>query len=544
MITIVTGDRMYMNSYLFIFILSSLLYGLVLTIPNIPSAYADKIIFRFETVPVNTKIIVDNIIYTTPVEFRWDRWSEHKVTLPEHISIDESSRYSLVSWSDLYKDSNRSIVADYDKDGNSTITYRIYYEKQYRLLVLLDDAREEWHYAGSLASIEVEPIKVIDGQSRLVFSSWISSDHSRVLSDSSRLTVIMDEGLVIKPVYGKQYYLSVSASNDSAIVLGSGWYYEGAKAKIACISDDFHVWSIKDAVAEDIDYTSPITTLTVDRPYTIECILKDKKDKEEGMIREQVLPAQLSRLIVLTSYGASLKDGYTPYNSLVNINAKDVVQIDEHNKSRYVFTDWSEGLMKDSINNVVLVDRDPKVVVANYKKQHSVYLNGKHHGWYYEGSNVEFRCPKPDSSEDVKYEFLSWEGIDDTKQETLNITIDRAYKLSCSWKELYRVSIISPYKIEGSGFYEKGSHAIIYAKESIDLGLGRSAQFIGFRGDVVSDDNIIDIIVDKPYRIVALWREDSTQQYIVITVLASSVVAAALMYSTGIKRYGRRESMP
>jgi hypothetical protein len=542
-ITIVTRHRVDMNSYLFIFISSSLLYGLVLTIPNIPSAHADKITFRFETVPVNTKIIVDNIVYTTPVEFRWDRWSEHKVTLPEHISIDKSSRYSLVSWSDLYKDSNRSIVADYDKDGNSTITYRIYYDKQYRLLVLLDDAREEWHYAGSLASIEVEPIKVIDEQSRLVFSSWVSSDHSRVLSDSNRLTVIMDEGLVIKPVYRKQYYLSVSADDrSSALTLGSGWYYEGAKAKIACISDDFHVWSIKDVVAEDIDYTSPITTLTVDRPYTIECILKDKKKEE--MTREQALPTQLGRLIVLTSYGVSLKDGYTPYNSLVNINAKDVVQMDEHNESRYVFTDWSEGFMKDSINNIVMVDRDPKVVVANYKKQYSVYLNGKHHGWYDEGSNVELRCPKPDgSSDDVRYEFLSWEGIDGTKQDTLNITVDRAYKLSCSWKELYRVSIISPYKIEGSGFYEKGSHAIIYAKEYIDLGLGRSAYFLGFRGDVESDENIVDLIVDKPYRIVALWREDSTQQYIVITVLASSVVAAALMYSTGIKRHERRESM-
>ncbi len=542
MVTIVSGQ--YNNISLFIIPLP-LLYVLVLTIPSIPSAYADEITFRFETIPINTKIIVDNIIYNTPVEFRWDRWSEHKVILPEHISIDESSRYSLVNWSDLYQDNERSIVADYDRDGNSTITYRVYYERQYRLLVLLDDAREEWHYAGSLASIEVEPIKVIDGQSRLVFSSWVSSDHSRVLSDSSRLTVIMDEGLVIKPVYRKQYYLSVSVNDDrgSAIVLGSGWYYEGAKAKIACISDDFHVWSIKDAVAEDIDYTSPITTLTVDRPYTIECILKDKK---EGMIREQVLPAQLSRLIVLTSYGASLKDGYAPYNSLVNINAKDVVQMDEHNESRYVFTDWSEGLIKNNTNNIVIVDRDTKVVVANYKKQYSVYLNGKHHGWYDEGSNVEFRCPKPDggSSEDVRYEFLSWEGIDGAYQETLNITVDRTYKLSCSWKELYRVSIISPYKVEGSGFYEKGSHAIIYAKESIDLGLGRSAYFLGFRGDVESDENIIDLIVDKPYRIVALWREDSTQQYIVITVLASSIAAAALMYSTGIKRYGRRESIP
>ena len=524
-------------------ILLSLLYGLVLiTILDTPSVYADKMTFRFETIPINTNIIVDNVIYSTPVEFRWDRWSEHKVILPEHISIDGNSRYSLVNWSDLYQDNERSIVADYDKDGGSTITYRIYYEKQYRLLVLLDNTREEWYPANTLATIEVEPIKVVDEHTNLVFAHWVNNNDNRVLSDSNRLTVVMDNGLVIKPVYRKQYYISVNVNvNDSsAVVLGSGWYYEGTKAKIACISDDFYLWSIKGSATADIDYTSPTITLTVNGPYDIECILKDRSDKDKDKeVSEQVLPVQLSRLIVLTSYGELLKDDHIPYNSLVSINANDVVYID--NDSRYIFTNWSEGLLSDNTNNIVIVDRDPKMVVVNYKKQYSIHLNSKHHGWYDEGSTVELRCPKPGGSEDVKYELLSWYGIDDIKkQEVISIKVDKAYNLSCSWKELYRVSIISPYKVEGSGFYEKGSYATIYAKESIDLGLGRSAYFIGFSGDIESNENTINLLVDKPYKIAALWREDSTQQYIIITVLVSGI-AAVIMYSTGI-RYGLRGS--
>ena len=572
------------------FLLSSLI-TIILNINNIisiPSAHAvegggEKITFRFSTSPISTNIVVDGKVYTTPVEFKWDRWSEHEITLQEHISIDENSRYALKYWSDLYASSRRSIVADYDKDGSSTISYTIYYEKQYRLLLLDDEPKEQWYDVGSIASIEVEPVRYKDKDNnnnnkngiRYVFSSWLINDSSnRVLPDSNKLTVVMDKSLVIKPVYKKQYYISLSAKylgedNSSSsskvkdvMLLGSGWYDDGVTARIACISDNFYTWRIipnenegiaataaATIIPAGLDFNSKVTTITVDAPYTIECILKEKEKEATvaagegvGVIKEQIQPQQLSRLMVLTSYGALLRDDHVPTNSLVSVEAKDIIGIDDEKgrgQSRYVFNNWSEGLMSSNTKNMLMVDRD-KIVIANYKKQYSIMLNGKHIGWYDEGSKVELRCPKPNpstnsssSSDDIRYEFLSWEGIDsiNNTSESISINVDKAYNLSCSWKELYRVQIISPYKVEGSGYYGKGSTVTIYASDPIDLGLGRKAYFVAFKGDVESNKNMVSITVDKPYRIIALCCEDSTQQYIIVGALASGVAFTALLAS-------------
>jgi hypothetical protein len=583
----------YCYSYCLIF--SCFLLSLITIIFNInniisiPSAHAvegggEKITFRFSTSPISTNIVVDGKVYTTPVEFKWDRWSEHKITLQEHISIDENSRYALKYWSDLYASSRRSIVADFDKDGSSTISYTIYYEKQYRLLLLDDEPKEQWYNVGSIASIEVEPVRYKDkdnnnkNEIRYVFSSWLINDsNNRVLPDSNKLTVVMDKSLVIKPVYKKQYYISLSAkylgedNNSSSskvkdvMLLGSGWYDDGVTARIACISDNFYTWRIipnenegitataavaaTTIIPAGLDFNSKVTTITVNAPYAIECILKEKEKEATvaaggggGVVKEQIQPQQLSRLMVLTNYGALLRDDHVPTNSLVSVEAKDIIGIDDEKgggQSRYVFNNWSEGLMSSNTKNMLMVDRD-KIVIANYKKQYSIMLNGKHIGWYDEGSRVELRCPKPNpstnsssSSDDIRYEFLSWEGIDSNNNtsESISTTVDKAYNLSCSWKELYRVQIISPYKVEGSGYYGKGSTVTIYASDPIDLGLGRKAYFVAFKGDVESNENMVSITVDKPYRIIALWREDSTQQYIIVGVLASGVAFTALLAS-------------
>jgi plasmid maintenance system killer protein len=125
-------------------------------------------------------------------------------------------------------------------------------------------------------------------------------------------------------------------------------------------------------------------------------------------------------------------------------------------------------------------------------------------------------------------------GLEDSSKESISITVNRPYKLSCSWKELYYVSIISPYReVKGEGLYEKGTQAVIYASEQIDLGLGKRAYFAGWQGDINDKSNILSITVDKPYKIVAVWNEDSTQQYIVLAILSMSVISASIMYIKG-----------
>ena len=525
--------------------------------------YAEsKITVTIDTYPIKSPLVVDGRIYQPPVQFTWDRYSRHEfMPLNEVVYDDNGARFIFNQWNDLSKDVKRSITVDYDSDGNTSIQYIAYFDKQYRLLIIDgDNSREEWYNANISTTITVDKVRDIDGRSRLILSSWSSSDNSILLSDGNSITVVMDRSIVLKPIWKKQYHIDVRAVDiygnvlDSIITIGSGWYDEGSKAYLACIpltnngsskSLLFYSWRVINAIrSPDMDYRDRegITTITVDAPYTLECIFKyDESSKDlTATDREQLIPSQLHRLTVLTSYGALIRDELVESNSIVKIDARYIIPIS--NDTRYVFMQWNDGLLRNNTSNIVKVYNDDKIIVAEYKKQYKVEVNGNTYGWYDDGSRIELKCPIPKSSNEVKYEFVSW-NIDsnnnddiglDSSEESISITVNRPYKLSCSWKELFYVSIISPYReVKGEGFYEKGTQAIIYASEQIDLGLGKRAYFAGWQGDINDKSNLLSITVDKPYKIVAIWKEDSTQQYIVLAILSTSVISASIMYIKG-----------
>ncbi len=526
----------------------------------------DKVTVALDTYPIKVPLIIDGKIYNTPVQFTWDRYSRHELSpLNTVVYDDEGARYIFNQWSDLSKDTTRSITIDYASNGETYVQYIAYFDKQYRLLLIDgNNTREEWYNANTLAILEVDKIRSIDDRSRLVLSSWVSNDPSIVLPEDNRVAVVIDRSIVLKPIWKKQYYIDIKAvdvygntiddnNNSSMITVGSGWYYEGSKAHIACIPLNtnssllFYSWRVINAIkSPDMDYKESITTITVDAPYTLECVFISNGTKEAigdssigSTDKEQLIPSQLHRLIALTSYGTLIRDELVENNSIVKIDAPYIIPIS--NDTRYVFLQWNDGLLKDNTSNMVKVDSD-KIIVAEYKKQYRVEVNGNAYGWYDSGSKIELRCPIPESNSEVKYEFVSWKSKDDSSdsiglegldysKESISITVNKPYKLSCSWKELFHVSIISPYReVKGEGFYEKGTQALIYVNESVDLGLGRKAYFIGWQGDINDKSNILSITVDKPYKIVALWREDSTQQYIILAILSMSVISASIMY--------------
>jgi plasmid maintenance system killer protein len=515
-------------------------------------------------------LVVDGKIYQPPVQFTWDRYSRHEfMPLNEVVYDDNGARFIFNQWNDLSKDVKRSITVDYDSDGNASIQYIAYFDKQYRLLIIDgDNSREEWYNANISTTITVDKVRDIDGRSRLILSSWSSSDPNIPLSDGNSITVVMDRSIVLKPIWKKQYYINVKAIDiygnalDNIITIGSGWYDEGSKAHLACIpltnnnnnnssssskSLLFYSWRVLNAIrSPDMDYRDRdgITTITVDAPYTLECIFIQHDESTRGSTdKEQLIPSKLHRLTVLTSYGALIRDELVESNSIVKIDAQYIIPVS--NDTRYVFMQWNDGLLRNNASNMVKVYNDDKIIVAEYKKQYKIEVNGNTYGWYDDGSRVEIKCPMPKSSNEVKYEFVSWSidnsnnnndnvGLEDSSKESISITVNRPYKLSCSWKELYYVSIISPYReVKGEGLYEKGTQAVIYASEQIDLGLGKRAYFAGWQGDINDKSNILSITVDKPYKIVAVWNEDSTQQYIVLAILSMSVISASIMYIKG-----------
>jgi len=100
----------------------------------------------------------------------------------------------------------------------------------------------------------------------------------------------------------------------------------------------------------------------------------------------------------------------------------------------------------------------------------------------------------------------------------------------------YYVSVISDYDVvSGSGLYEKGAYATIRVNETI-LGFPIQDVFDHFEGlglgDRVVDERTVEVYVDGPREIIAVWRKG----YIILLLLVGVICAACLIVITLYKR--------
>lgn len=81
-----------------------------------------------------------------------------------------------------------------------------------------------WHDAYSLARISVEPIVILNGSTRLVFSSW----RGDINTSEPYVSISVNHPVRTEAIWRKEFYLNVCSAFGST--WGSGWYPEGSTA--------------------------------------------------------------------------------------------------------------------------------------------------------------------------------------------------------------------------------------------------------------------------------------------------------------------------
>ncbi|MFQ5950979.1 MAG: nitrous oxide reductase family maturation protein NosD, partial [Candidatus Geothermarchaeales archaeon] len=128
-----------------------------------------------------------------------------------------------------------------------------------------------------------------------------------------------------------------------------------------------------------------------------------------------------------------------------------------------------------------------------------------------------------DVSPGIRIVFDMWS--DGVAQATRTVDLESDIVLSVSWKTQHHLKVESKQGDPlGEGWYDEGSTATF----SVSSPVGFLVQdvFVSWDGDVVSEDPSVDVIMDSPKTVRAIWRMDFSQLVLVMGALLGGIVVA------------------
>jgi glycoprotein endo-alpha-1,2-mannosidase len=210
---------------------------------------------------------------------------------------------------------------------------------------------------------------------------------------------------------------------------------------------------------------------------------------------------------------------------------------------RLRFVKWSGDIDSTSPKVSVQVSK-PFNILAEWVTQY--YLNVKSEpqdvvnilgeGWYDAGSRVSVEADTVIVlGKGIRAVFIEWV-FDGTRRPDNHISIimDGAKTAIAKYKIQYYLAVKSDYgSPQGEGWYDAGSVATF----SVTTPVGTIIQqvFTGWSGDSADTTPAATIVMDSPKRVIASWRTDYTNLYILILIITISSLALALIRLT-VKR--------
>jgi WD40 repeat protein len=168
-----------------------------------------------------------------------------------------------------------------------------------------------------------------------------------------------------------------------------------------------------------------------------------------------------------------------------------------------------------------------------YLKVVSDYGGAEGEGWYDEGSTaVVSVVPEAiDFGNWTRVVFKGWAGDISSATATVVVTVDAPKKVKALWSCQYYLSVSSKYgSVSGSGWYDKGNYARVELSERETGFLIRQIfeRWIGLKPeDRVLAPGAVEVYVDGPRKLEAVWKTDYTQLITVIAAVGAALAIAA-----------------
>jgi len=161
-------------------------------------------------------------------------------------------------------------------------------------------------------------------------------------------------------------------------------------------------------------------------------------------------------------------------------------------------------------------------------------------GFYKKGENVSLEVPDTiiDLENGTRRVFTCWTGATNSTSSHLYLqNVDSGIVFIVNWKTQFYLDVTEYGVTTPSGWYDKGSIANISIISSFISGFPFNRYFIGWRGDVYSNETSISVLLDSPKNINAIWSDDGTP------IIYSNIIMIVISISIVIfVRYTRRVS--
>ena len=226
--------------------------------------------------------------------------------------------------------------------------------------------------------------------------------------------------------------------------------------------------------------------------------------------------------------------------SMHTFSVPKTVIYENDNRTRYVFTGWSDGNVSASRKVIILSSAS---YTAMFKVQHYVNVSSEYgsvsgSGWYDKRSTavISVSPEVTDFGNGTRRIFKSWIGDYSGSSATAKITVDSPKNVKASWGYQYYLAVISEYgPPSGGGWYYPGQTATVSVPSIVNLGSGVRKVFAGWVGDLSSSNSAFDLVVNRPMVVTAKWK---TQYFLKVETPYSSAEGEG-WYDEGTEAYAR-----
>ena len=215
----------------------------------------------------------------------------------------------------------------------------------------------------------------------------------------------------------------------------------------------------------------------------------------------------------------------------------------EYNGHKFTFKQWSSSQQSAIIENsqkeatIVLVDSYYDINAEwnewYYLGVESLYGEPKGSGYYLKGDEAIASVTSPFETQPFqsRLAFVKWVGDLETNENKVSLIMDRAKSLTAEWRKQNYLKIVSASSnVQGTGWYDEGRQAKIFAEKSISAGIGRWTEFENWSGDLLSSQNEADLLMDSPHTVYANWSTNSTQfTLLLISMIGSGLVVTLIL---------------
>ncbi|MCS7142888.1 MAG: matrixin family metalloprotease [Aigarchaeota archaeon] len=344
---------------------------------------------------------------------------------------------------------------------------------------------------GQSITLRSDEIVGVDSSTRMRFIGW--SIGGRAVSSSPEIVIRPRYHMEVVQDYRTQYLVRVAGTFTRDL------------------TDWFDRESIIDLEVPSVVPISEVSRLRFDRWVgTFGSTINTLRIVVRGPVEVTATWVRQFKVDVFTAHGSTRGAGWYDEGGVAEVWVEPST-VDLMNMTRIQLSGFTGDYAMKGPRVRLLID-GPKRLYAEWTTQYLVSLWSTHGNlnktvWIDRGDTLTIEYPRYIEWDNMtRAVFRSWEGGLNLRSTVLEVRVVRPITAIARYDVEYYLDLISGVgSVSGEGWYLMGSRAIVSADQISYLSDSTRAIFKKWEGDVTSVERVVEVRVDRPMRVRAIW---------------------------------------